>query len=101
MKRSNHQDFCPATVLTIVVKKAETNNKNNCLTNNKYSKVLDLIYELPWYLFAACLEGIMTLKKYRAKYLLYILKKMISTSTVHVIFQYLLIYFNNMIQDLG
>ena len=50
-----------------------------------------LIYELLWYLLAACLEDIVTLEEDRVKYLFYTLDQMISTYRVHVMLQYLVI----------
>ena len=60
---------------------------------------MDLIYELLWYLFVASLKGNVAVKKCGAKYLLYILEEVIFTYRVHIIFRYLIIYFNNMIQE--
>jgi len=46
------------------------------------------MYELLWYLFAAIIGGIVTLKKSIVKYICYTVDEMISNYGVYVMFQY-------------
>ena len=59
-----------------------------------------LMYELLWYLFVAIMEGIVTFKKSIVKYIYYQVDEIISTYRVYVMFQYFVIYFNKIIQDM-
>jgi len=59
-----------------------------------------LMYEQLWYLFAAIMGGIVTLKKSIVKYICYKVEEMISTDKVYVKFQYFAIYVNKVIQDM-
>jgi len=61
---------------------------------------LYLMYELLWYLFVAIMEGIVTFKKSIVKYIYYKVDEIISTYRVYVMFQYFVIYFNKIIQDM-
>jgi len=61
---------------------------------------LYLMYELLWYLFVAIMEGIVTFKKSIVKYIYYQVDEIISTYRVYVMFQYFVIYFNKIIQDM-
>jgi len=58
------------------------------------------MYELLWYLFVAIMEGIVTFKKSIVKYIYYKVDEIISTYRVYVMFQYFVIYFNKIIQDM-
>jgi len=58
------------------------------------------MYKLLWYLFVAIMEGIVTFKKSIVKYIYYKVDEIISTYRVYVMFQYFVIYFNKIIQDM-
>ena len=59
-----------------------------------------LMYKLLWYLFVAIVEGIVTFKKSIVKYIYYKVDEIISTYRIYVMFQYFVIYFNKIIQDM-
>ena len=63
------------------------------------SSVLDLIYELLWYLLIAILEDSVALKSSRVQYVTYKLVIMISAHRVYLLVQYFLICFIYVIQD--
>jgi len=58
------------------------------------------MYGLLWYLFVAIMEGIVTFKKSIVKYIYYKVDEIISTYRIYVMFQYFVIYFNKIIQDM-
>jgi len=58
------------------------------------------MYKLLWYLFVAIVEGIVTFKKSIVKYIYYKVDEIISTYRIYVMFQYFVIYFNKIIQDM-
>jgi len=58
------------------------------------------MYKLLWYLFVAIMEGIVTFKKSIVKYIYYKVDEIISTYRIYVMFQYFVIYFNKIIQDM-